>query len=216
MAHPHHDVSDLRLLGGRLCIDFVNTIENRAGETSEDFLTAYSDLVRWAGHAGLLTDADVAQLMEAAASDEPGARRVLAEALDLRETLHRLFLAIATSQGLDDDDLEQIRRAYGHAIAGARLTPDGDHFGWDWRPNAPRLEQVLWPVALSVIELLTEGDLRRVKVCANPHGCGWLFYDGSKNLSRRWCSMEGCGSQLKMRRQYAKRRAGTSESAAKV
>jgi predicted RNA-binding Zn ribbon-like protein len=48
-----------------------------------------------------------------------------------------------------------------------------------------------------------------VKVCANPHGCGWLFYDSSKNGSRRWCSMEGCGSSIKNRRQYARRKAAT-------
>jgi predicted RNA-binding Zn ribbon-like protein len=59
----------------------------------------------------------------------------------------------------------------------------------------------------SAVELLTTGDLRRIKVCENPYGCGWLFYDGSKNGSRRWCSMEECGGQSKARRQTARRRA---------
>ena len=92
-------------------------------------------------------------------------------------------------------------------MSGATLVPADERFTWEWRPDEQRLDQLLWPVARSAVELLTTGDPRRIKVCENPYGCGWLFYDGSKNGSRRWCSMEGCGSQVKMRRQYAKRRA---------
>jgi predicted RNA-binding Zn ribbon-like protein len=62
-------------------------------------------------------------------------------------------------------------------------------------------------VARSAEELLLSGDPRRAKECPGPDGgCGWLFYDESKNASRRWCSMEGCGSQAKMRRYRSRRR----------
>jgi predicted RNA-binding Zn ribbon-like protein len=51
---------------------------------------------------------------------------------------------------------------------------------------------------------LTSGPLGRVKGCA---GCNWLFVDESKNKSRRWCSMEECGTHAKMRRYVARRAA---------
>jgi predicted RNA-binding Zn ribbon-like protein len=209
MADLQHDVTALRLLGGRLCIDFVNTVENRAGEVSEDFLTACDGLVRWGEHAGIVTGANAAQLLDAAARDQQGAERVLLQAIELRETMHRVFLAIATDRQPDERDLEGLRRAYERAIGAARLAPEGERFVWSWRADGTWLDSVLWPVVLSAVELLTEGELRRVKVCANPHGCGWLFYDASKNRSRRWCRMEGCGSQIKMRRHYARHRAKT-------
>jgi predicted RNA-binding Zn ribbon-like protein len=63
---------------------------------------------------------------------------------------------------------------------------------------------VLWPVAYAATELLTSGPLGRVKNCA---GCNWLFVDESKNRSRRWCSMEECGTHAKMRRYVARRAA---------
>jgi predicted RNA-binding Zn ribbon-like protein len=209
MSHQRFDLERLRLLGGRLCLDFVNSIENRAGE-QEDFLTSYPDLARWARHAGLIDDDDAARLLALAAADAPAAEGVFTRALALRAALHRLFLAIATEQQPDAGDLDQARRAYAEAIAGATLTDRDGRFAWNWTTDEPRLEQILWPVAASAIDLLTAGDVRRIKVCANPLGCGWLFYDSSKNGSRRWCSMEGCGSQIKMRRQYAKRRATAS------
>jgi predicted RNA-binding Zn ribbon-like protein len=61
------------------------------------------------------------------------------------------------------------------------------------------------------VTLLVEGDLARVKACPGPaNDCGWLFYDTSKNASRRWCSMEGCGSVAKMRHYRARRQAERS------
>jgi len=43
---------------------------------------------------------------------------------------------------------------------------------------------------------LRSGELR---ACANPN-CRWIFRDGSRNGSRRWCEMRTCGSRMKMRR----------------
>ena len=200
-------LQDLRLLGGALCLNFVNSIEDRAGHAPEDFLTSYPDLVLWGRHAGLITHATATRLIARAAADEPAAQEALRQALALRDALHRLFLAIATRRHPDPADLEALRRAYADAMFGATLVPEGERFAWDWRADEQRLDQLLWPVARSAVDLLTTGDLRRIKRCENPYGCGWFFYDGSKNGSRRWCSMEGCGSQVKMRRQYAKRRA---------
>jgi len=210
MTSQRMALQDLRLLGGWLCLDFVNSIENRPGHLPEDFLTSYPDFVRWGAHAGLVTDATAARLIALAAADELAAREALHRALELRAALHRLFLAIAAGQRPDPADLERLRRAYADAMSGATLVPANERFAWEWRPDEQSLDQLLWPVARSAVELLTAGDPRRVKVCENPYGCGWLFYDGSKNGSRRWCSMEGCGSQVKMRRQYAKRRASAA------
>ncbi|MCK4450409.1 MAG: CGNR zinc finger domain-containing protein, partial [Anaerolineae bacterium] len=36
-------------------------------------------------------------------------------------------------------------------------------------------------------------------------GCDWLFVDASKNHSRRWCSMNMCGSRVKARRYYQRK-----------
>ena len=99
-----------------------------------------------------------------------------------------------------------LHREYANAMSRAALVPAADHFTWDWSSEIPHLEQPLWPVIQSAIELLTTGDLQRIKVCENPYRLRLAFLDSSKNGSRRWCSMEGCGSQVKMRRQYAKRR----------
>ena len=47
-----------------------------------------------------------------------------------------------------------------------------------------------------VFEAQASGVWTRLKSCPGPH-CGWLFFDGSRNASSRWCSMSICGNRTK-------------------
>jgi predicted RNA-binding Zn ribbon-like protein len=82
------------------------------------------------------------------------------------------------------------------------LLPHDRDWRWSWRtPAAPR--QAAWVAALDAADLLTSGDLARVRQCGDAE-CGWLFFDTSRNGSRRWCSMDACGNRNKARRFYAR------------
>jgi predicted RNA-binding Zn ribbon-like protein len=199
-----------RLLGGRLCLLFANTVEAPISASPLDFLGNYPDLARWGWHAGVLEEAELERLTEAAARDPGGAAAVFRRALGLRDAVDRLFRAVARSTTPDERDLALVWREYAAAVANGWLLPADDGFAWSWEGAPVDLGRPLWPVARSAVELLTGGDLRRVKECPGAGDCGWLFYDTSRNGARRWCSMEGCGSRVKMRRHYARQRGGTS------
>ncbi|MGK5641104.1 CGNR zinc finger domain-containing protein [Streptomyces sp. URMC 126] len=79
---------------------------------------------------------------------------------------------------------------------GAALVPD---------PDAPPARRALGALAVAWSELVVTGEAARLKRCAE-HGCAWVFWDTSKNRSRRWCSMRVCGNRAKARR-YAARQA---------
>jgi len=57
---------------------------------------------------------------------------------------------------------------------------------------------VLAEVIASAAEVLATGEPMRLKICANP-GCTWLFWDESRNLSRRWCDPRTCGNLITVR-----------------
>jgi predicted RNA-binding Zn ribbon-like protein len=95
------------------------------------------------------------------------------------------------------------------AMAHARLRPVAEGFEWSWDDDDD-LNRIVWPVAKSAADLLAEGDLGRVRKCGS-HDCTWLFYDTSKNRSRRWCDMKGCGNRAKARRHYEKRKKTTNK-----
>src|SRR5919201_3094453 len=192
-----------RPLGGRLCLDFADTIDDPRGE-AVDFLHDYTDLVRWSRHAGALDEPATRELLELAGSDPEGAQGVFERALRLRAAIDGTFREIARGHEPAPDDLRLIQDEYLDAAGLAALARADGRFDWSW-PGERDVRRVLWPIVASALELLTEGDLTRVRECPGSDDCGWLFYDDSRNRTRRWCSMEGCGSRVKMRRYYARR-----------
>ncbi|MCK6458716.1 MAG: CGNR zinc finger domain-containing protein, partial [Planctomycetes bacterium] len=61
----------------------------------------------------------------------------------------------------------------------------------------PRRAHPLAPVAEAAARLLTGPGGKLVRRCGNP-ACALYFIDGTRNRSRRWCSMEVCGNRTKV------------------
>jgi predicted RNA-binding Zn ribbon-like protein len=193
------------LEGGHLALDFVNTtggMRDEPPKPDDEMLETYEDLVAWSLRLGLLSDRDARGLRRAAASDPAKADAQLERALGLRDLVYAVFRPIAEGDAPPAELLDRLRDADREALAQARLSPAGKSMRWSW-PSPKDLAAPLWPVAHAAVELLTDGPLDRVKVCSN---CRWLFLDRSRNRSRRWCSMEECGTQIKQRRFVERRR----------
>ena len=204
METPEH-ISGLRLIGGNLALDFANTAEGTPeGEIEQEHLLSYEDLMFWGHRLGFLSGEDGERLLRKGRERPAEADAVFARALGFRAHLYELFRAVAEGDNPPAESVEALRRFESEAISHARLAPSGgDGFAWKWALGDD-LAAVLWPVAHSATELLVSGPLGRIKGCA---GCNWLFVDESKNKSRRWCSMEECGTHAKMRRYVARRAA---------
>jgi predicted RNA-binding Zn ribbon-like protein len=201
------ELAGLRLLGERLCLNFANTVDPRQGDHPREFLTGYPDLVAWSVRVGVL-DRSAARELVAAAEQAPGAaQQVYAEAVRIREALYEVFSAVAAGRSAPAAALVTVNEAVARAFAHAAVEPDGHGYRWGWRRDPPALDRMLWPVLRSAVDLLTSDELARVKECPGLGDCGWLFLDTSKNGSRRWCSMEGCGNRAKGRRHYQRTRA---------
>jgi predicted RNA-binding Zn ribbon-like protein len=201
-------ISELRLIGGNLALDFANTAEGTPeGKIEQEHLLGYEDLVSWGYHVGILSGEDGERLLRKGRERPVEAETIFARALGFRGHLYGLFRAVAVGHNPPTESVEVLRRFESEAISRAALASSGGGFAWEWAVGED-LAGLLWPVAHSATELLISGPLGRVKGCA---GCNWLFVDESKNRSRRWCSMEECGTHAKMRR-YITRRAAKRKS----
>ena len=200
------------LEGGHLALDFVNTIgglRNEPPSPDDELFETYDDLLDWSVRLDVISEADARRLRRAAARDEKGARRALRRARELRELIYATFRPIADGAEPPAELLDKLRDADRDALADAQLAPDDGRpraMRWTWPP--PRdLADPLRPIAHAAVELLTNGPLEHVKICGN---CRWLFLDQSRNHSRRWCSMNECGTQMKQRRFVERRRRSRS------
>jgi predicted RNA-binding Zn ribbon-like protein len=198
------------LEGGHLALDFVNTVgglRDQPPSPDDELLDSYEDIVVWCVRLGVISEADGRALVRAAARDEKAARRTLRRARELRELVYAIFRPIADGAEPPAELLDKLRDADRDALATARLAPAGaaaPHAAMRWTWPPPRdLTDPLRPLTHAAVELLTDGPLEHLKICGN---CRWLFLDQSRNHSRRWCSMNECGTQMKQRRFVERRR----------
>lgn len=216
-------LDELSLVGGHPALDFVNTVDPRGGpEPPVDHLPDFETLCRWAARAGLVTS-ELAEALSRAGEHEPeGAAAVWRRAIALREALHRALVAIVAGRAPSTVDLGTVIEEGRDALARVSLSC-GDPAGGrgaavTGERGAPAFhlvledsscpEAVLWTIARSALELLTEVDASRLRICpVQDGGCGWVVLDNTRNRSRRWCDMGACGTEAKSRRLTERRRA---------
>lgn len=205
MPEVNTHASNVRLVGGRLCLDFVNTVNDHTLASPKEYLSDYAALVAWARHAGALAEAPAGALLAEVALRPAAAAETLAWARELRAALFRAFMAAPAGQPLEPSDLATLDQALERAPRRARLSQSGARLVWQWDEGDEPLDRPVWPVIWSAADLLTAPEVALVRKCAGE-GCGWLFLDTSRNHTRRWCSMEDCGNRAKARRHYAQRK----------
>lgn len=187
-----------QFFGGRVCLDFANTLDWRLTDSPVELIPDYAALLGWCGRRGILPARALAKLRTHGVGNRAHGA-VICEAHLLRAEIW----AIA-------EDL----------IAGRRVRPDALNSRLSTLPSQPGLlvhasrhvfdldgadpRQPLWPVLWSLTAVLASEDAARVGRC-QAHGCGWYFIDESPNHSRTWCSSEVCGNRERVRRAYARR-----------
>lgn len=176
---PRHE-----FVAGRVSLDFCNTLSRSRQDADWDRALTPRDFLEWAQRCGIGFEQ---------APNGPE----LARLHTLRGVLARIFDAIADGRAPGPRDLAVLNAELADARAAERLVPTDRGFLLA-DGGASAVDRFRHAITCEAAELLT-GDLRRIKRCPD-HDCLWLFYDGSKNLSRRWCSMDDCGTKDKVRR----------------
>jgi predicted RNA-binding Zn ribbon-like protein len=191
-------------IGGALCLDFTNTASWEADRQTAEHLNDFSDLVRWCTEAALVRQAPAAALVEELEEDTADAAAILAKAKDLRATLYRIFIALSRREFPASGDLQLLNEALAQTPLRLEVRREKDQFLSERTAGGTKFAKLLGPVVWSAAELLTSGKIDQVKCCASET-CGWLFFDNTKNHSRRWCDMADCGSHEKAKRYYRKK-----------
>ncbi|MBH5334861.1 CGNR zinc finger domain-containing protein [Streptomyces pactum] len=185
------------LLGEPVSLDLLNT-EWIAQGVRQDLLTSVEGLHVWLADNGLEhlvtggTPGDSAPHGAAA----PSGGAVLEALLEAREAIGAAVRAPGT-----EDAVRRVNAVLRHGRVRPLLTGDGpgEAVEFDdpaWGPA--------WTAAHDYLRLLrTAPD--RIRACEHPK-CILHFFDTSRNGTRRWCSMAGCGNRAKASRHYARTR----------
>jgi len=183
-----------------LGLDFANTVSWRLSPQPKDKVNDIAALASWAQRAGILSASQAGRLRRLAIRSPARAASLAKRAIRLRESIYRIFAAVASSRRPPVRDLALLNQAVRDASARLELAPGRLPLRWRWM-DQEALDFLLWPIAYAAAELLTSPEVSRVRICAGA-GCGWLFLDRSRNHTRRWCDMSDCGNREKARRHY--------------
>jgi predicted RNA-binding Zn ribbon-like protein len=183
-------------VGSHTGIDLVNTEAADDRGDPVELVPNFTALVDWA-HAAELIDAHVARRCRTAAA--PQQRNVLAWFRTLRTCLRAVL-----ERG---DDEPSVSRALDAAVGDVRVR-------LGYRPiqsanDAPviaerPLERLRLALAVAALDA-TRLDRSRIRRCAHRR-CILLYYDTTKNRSRRWCDMAVCGNRAKASAHYRRAR----------
>ena len=191
--------SGTKFFGGRVCLDFANTLNWRLTDAPVELIPDYAAFLAWGENRGTLAKRTVVALQAMAASREAEAPAFIQGVHDLRADLIEGADALRGGQHADIRSINQ-------ALSGL---PPQPQLAWDqgrlvFDLDGSDLAQPLWPILWSLTAVLASSDAERIG-CCQADGCGWFFVDESPNRSRLWCS-DGCGNRERVRRSYAKRR----------
>ncbi|MEE9166987.1 MAG: ABATE domain-containing protein [Candidatus Neomarinimicrobiota bacterium] len=196
----------LKLETGWICLDFANTAEWHASDHPDEHIGTYRKLVSWARDVGVLENQEAEKILQESRQRPVRTKRVHRQAISLRETIYQIFSAVAEDRQPESSNLAALNASLSEALVHLRLLQSEKGFDWGWSGDENALDRILWPIARSAASLLTSDAIERVGECADDRGCGWLFFDMSRNRSRRWCDMKDCGNRNKVRRYYARKR----------
>lgn len=188
-----------------MCLDFVNTLDDRFTPDAKELLKHYVDLARFAEDTGIVPDQQVDRLMTRSRQHPDEAQRALASAIQLREAISDIFYALARKKAVPAAAFAILNSHVQEAAQHLTLVASKAGFVWTFDVDSYDLFAPSWPIARNAAELLASERVEYVRACASKT-CEWIFLDESKNHRRRWCDMTKCGNRAKVKRFYVRQK----------
>ncbi len=180
----------IRLLGGRLALDFVNT-------ASSNGVLSWKSLISFLEATRVVSAERGAQLLALPQIDPQAAETLLTKAQRLHFALRHAFAAMLRKQKIAGEWVEPVNEILRITEGHDELVSQDGLWEIEFIAREGGLDWLLAAIARSGAEIIAEGSRVRLRVCANPH-CGLFFYDNSRTHRRRWCSMAVCGNRNKV------------------
>jgi predicted RNA-binding Zn ribbon-like protein len=191
-------VENIPLVGGSLCVDFVNTTGARASTAPRERLTNYGDLLTWSERAGIVDALAAGRLRRAASRRKDYAADALRRARKLREDLYELLSAFVDGRRPITSAVARLAAHWRVARRNQQLILGQGRLEVRIVANEGDLAGLMSRIVVDAVDLLTSDRLLLIRRCAE---CDWLFLDTSKNSTRRWCKST-CGNRVRSRERY--------------
>lgn len=122
-----------------------------------------------------------------------------------RSRLHEMSVRCAAGREVTAEDVGELNCILEQGPVKRKAKLEGGKLEIGLNPVREDWQQVMAEVAASFLRSLIEGEGSRIRICDNPD-CRWIFYDDTRNRTKKYCDDKMCGNLMKVRRFRAKKK----------
>lgn len=182
-----------KLIGEELSLDFINTVSWPRMEGEHDWLDQPANFIAWALATRIINPATAGLVVKRSHTKLMKEMRVVHTT---RTALDKVLRPLSYNKRPDQEAIKKLDELVHKSYRLRHINPKNVEWAWD---NPVSLVDILAPVIWNAASILTGIEHSRIRHCP---ACKWLFYDATRNRSRKWCDMDDCGSRDKALRYY--------------
>lgn len=130
-----------------------------------------------------------------------------------RAALRAMAETLAGGGTLSQDHLDLLNRYMAGGPVTRRVAPVEAGLQVEQVPLRQDWSQVMAEMVAAFAATVTAGEGARIRICDN-NDCRWVFYDDTRNRTKRFCDDKMCGNLIKVRRFRARQKAGAGQDEA--
>jgi predicted RNA-binding Zn ribbon-like protein len=138
--------------------------------------------------------------------DHPPSTKELNVLKQLRTLMHRMVTEFAANSSPSEEDIEALNKVLADGAVIRQLARKSERYELNMYALGHQWSHIQAEIAASMAQMMAEGELSRIRICDNPN-CLWVYYDDTRNRSKRYCDDKLCGNLLKVRRFRARQKA---------
>ncbi|MCD9025492.1 CGNR zinc finger domain-containing protein [Cohnella silvisoli] len=124
----------------------------------------------------------------------------------LRELMHRIVMVLVSAVSPSAEDIQALNKVLADGPVIRQIATTDVHYRVTLSPTGHQWPNVMAEIAASFAQMLADGEPSRIRICDNPN-CLWVYYDDTRNRSKRYCDDKMCGNLMKVRRFRARKKA---------
>jgi predicted RNA-binding Zn ribbon-like protein len=130
----------------------------------------------------------------------------LASWKELRGLIHKMLVQLLEGELPSDSDISSLNAFMAQGNVTRQLIRDENNYLLKEVPIRQDVAFAMAAFAVSFTQTWTQGHIDRVRICENQD-CLWVYFDDTRNHSKKYCDDKMCGNLMKVRRFRAKKKA---------
>lgn len=190
---------DLCPLNGDIpVLQFINTMRDRGGKQTKEYLNSYDDFLTWCYEIKIidLDEYNILDLEQYCYQHE--AASILNRVILAREMLNELIHCLITDVPVHKQTIEHFNLINNEANSHLRFEFTSYGLQEIWFKTTEEMAAPLWIIIKQAGDFFQSGDIKYIKKCR----CGSLFLDKTKNSKRQWCNPLNCGNTYRCKKHY--------------